>query len=672
MTNAGTIISYRALGGAGLQLDTGGVVTNSQGGLIAGEWIGVQLGHFDPSTTAAQGPLGTMTLVNQGNILAADGVGDGAAVWMYGPGTIINDKSGVIAGATHGTIVGNGAFNGVVNGGFGVVAYYQTTLINYGSIGGNRYSFDATNKGGGTNTVTNLIGIAPGSSFGGVVKGADGIALSTLELLSGASAGSVTSFGKVTVSGTYYSGYIGFGTIIVDNGARWSLGGTVASGTTIAFAPGGTGSLTIVSPAQMSGTITHFGVGDTLALAGITATTGTGPLPLGANDQLTIAGTGLMLQFDAATTGTVFAETVADGQTTITALCFCTDTLIETLAGPVKVQHLAVGDQVRTASGAIRPIVWIGTGRVLATRGRRGPATPVIVRKGALAPNVPTHDLRVTKGHSLYLDDVLIPVEFLVNHRSIAWDDQAQEVELFHIELETHDVLLANGAPAESYRDDGNRWLFRNANTGWDRPAPPPCAPVLTGGPVVDAVWQRLLDRAGPRPGWTLTEDPDLCLLVDGARVEAMALGGSVRVFSLPKRPASLRIASRSASPQELGFARDARVLGVALRRITLRDAVRSVVLNAADPRLTEGFHAYEPDLGLRWTDGEATLPPTTLDGFDGPDGVGAVCDRHHPLQRRPGDPGGVGATGLYPADSVSNTSPDGGSPRICRRCHSA
>jgi hypothetical protein len=36
-------------------------------------------------------------------------------------------------------------------------------------------------------------------------------------------------------------------------------------------------------------------------------------------------------------------------------------------------------------------------------------------------------------------------------------DDQAQEVTPYHIELETHDILLANGAPAESYRDGGNR-----------------------------------------------------------------------------------------------------------------------------------------------------------------------------------------------------------------------
>ncbi len=149
--------------------------------------------------------------------------------------------------------------------------------------------------------------------------------------------------------------------------------------------------------------------------------------------------------------------------------------------------------------GAARPVVWIGEGRVLATRGRRNAATPVIVRKGALADNVPDRDLLVTKGHALYIDDVLIPVEFLVNHRSILWDDHAQEVSIYHVELETHDVLLANGAPAESYRDDGNRWLFRNGNLGWNLAPKPPCAPVLTGGSVVDAVWRRLLDRGGGR-----------------------------------------------------------------------------------------------------------------------------------------------------------------------------
>jgi hypothetical protein len=258
-------------------------------------------------------------------------------------------------------------------------------------------------------------------------------------------------------------------------------------------------------------------------------------------------------------------------------------------------------------------------GRVLAARGLRNAATPVIVRKNALANNVPHSDLRMTKAHSLSIEGVLIPVEYLVNHRTILWDDHAQEVTIYHVELETHDVLLANGAPAESYRDDGNRWLFRNANSGWGLPPQEPCAPVLTGGPVVDATWRRLLERAGPRLGVPTTDDPDLHLLVDGRRVDAASSRGVLRIFRLAAGPTTVRIVSRSGVPQELGVARDPRCLGVGLRQITVTQGKRVRAIEAEDERLIAGFHAFEADIGLRWTDGDATMPADLHAGFAGP-----------------------------------------------------
>ena len=221
----------------------------------------------------------------------------------------------------------------------------------------------------------------------------------------------------------------------------------------------------------------------------------------------------------------------------------------------------------------------------------------------------------MTKAHSLYFDGVFIPAEFLVNHHSIVWDDRAQEVEIYHIELESHDVLIANGAEAESYRDDGNRWLFQNANDGWHLPPKDACAPVLTGGPVVDAVWSRLLDRAGPRKLPAMTDDADLHLIVDGQWIDVSRRVGDDVVFYIPWQPNAVRIVSRDVVPAEFGIARDPRSLGVALRQIAVHRGLKRTVVTATDPSLTDGFHEYEPVDDVRWTNGNATLPAALFAG---------------------------------------------------------
>ena len=227
--------------------------------------------------------------------------------------------------------------------------------------------------------------------------------------------------------------------------------------------------------------------------------------------------------------------------------------------------------------------------------------------------------MRLTKGDSLFVDGVLIPVEHLVNHRSIIWDERAREVTIYHIELETHDVLIADDTPAESYRDDGNRWQFRNANSGWGLPPQPACAPVLTGGPIVDAVWRRLVDRTASRNGPPLTDEPDLHLLVDGRRIDAIRRSDSEYAFRFTATPRNVRIRSRAAVPQEIGTARDERALGVALRRIVLAQPLRQRTIDAKDTSLTDGFHTFEADHAFRWTNGDAAIPAELFSGAHGP-----------------------------------------------------
>ena len=339
-----------------------------------------------------------------------------------------------------------------------------------------------------------------------------------------------------------------------------------------------------------------------------------------------------------------------NGGAYVGAICFLRGARIATPCGEVPVEQLAVGDRVLTASGAARPIVWIGVGHALAVCGRRSAATPVIVRKGALGDNTPNKDLHITKGHSLYIDGVLIPVELLVNHRSILWDDRAREVTIYHVELDEHDILVANGAAAESYRDDGNRWLFLNANEGWDQPPKPPCAPVLTGGPVVDAIWRRLRDRSGRARPVPLTEEPDLHLRVDGQRVDATMRIGGAYFFTLNAPGQEVRIVSRAAVPQELGLSYDPRCLGVALRSLAIRRETPFRVTEADSPSLTDGFHGYEADGGFRWTDGDAGVPLDLLEIFNGAVGaveIGTDGGMHDTLPRpRRAMPGRLRATG--------------------------
>jgi hypothetical protein len=76
---------------------------------------------------------------------------------------------------------------------------------------------------------------------------------------------------------------------------------------------------------------------------------------------------------------------------------------------------------------------------------------------------------------------------------------------------------------------------------------------------------------------------------------------------------------SRSASPQELGLARDPRELGVALRRIIVRKGTQFRIIEVNDARLSEGFHTFESDNGFRWTDGDAAVPAEFFAGFTGP-----------------------------------------------------
>ena len=77
---------------------------------------------------------------------------------------------------------------------------------------------------------------------------------------------------------------------------------------------------------------------------------------------------------------------------------------------------------------------------------------------------------------AVYVSDTLIPISCLINGSSIV-QVKVDAVTYYHVELAQHDVLLAEGLPAESYLDADDRANFANGATpGWlaaDRRRPP-------------------------------------------------------------------------------------------------------------------------------------------------------------------------------------------------------
>jgi ELWxxDGT repeat protein len=182
--------------------------------------------------------------------------------------------------------------------------------------------------------------------------------------------------------------------------------------------------------------------------------------------------------------------------------CYVAGTHILTDHGERDVSALSIGDAVVTVSGETRPVKWLGhrryAGRFLAANPN---VQPIRFRAGSLGNGLPRRDLLVSPEHAMFLDGVLVPARALANGSTVV-RDRVERVDYFHVELETHDVLLAEGAPSESFLDDDSRGMFHNASefAALYHDAPDPgtfYAPRVTEGYELEAIRRRLAEIAG-------------------------------------------------------------------------------------------------------------------------------------------------------------------------------
>ena len=203
---------------------------------------------------------------------------------------------------------------------------------------------------------------------------------------------------------------------------------------------------------------------------------------------------------------------------------------------------------------------------------------------------------------------MLIQARQLVNDASIRRDDSRRVVTYFHVELERHAIVLADGLSCESYLESGNRGQFDDGGSvvaldpdQGRRDDPLACAPLVTDGAIVEPIWRRLAERAGPHvsgvPSRTTTGDADLRLVLPTGRVlrpEPVGRDGR-HVFRLgAAAPRQVRLRSRRSAPSDIRpWIDDRRQLGVAVAGIE--------VLTGAGESAMATIPVDDPSLSVGW-----------------------------------------------------------------------
>lgn len=144
-------------------------------------------------------------------------------------------------------------------------------------------------------------------------------------------------------------------------------------------------------------------------------------------------------------------------------ICFCTGTRIATPQGDVPVEDLAPGDSVCLADGRISTVRWVGRQTVVASLVHPVQGLPIRITAGAFGENLPKRDLLVSPGHAFAFGDVLVQAGALVNGSTIRHETPVPRVFTYwHVELDEHALLLAEGVPAESFLDSAEPTAFDN------------------------------------------------------------------------------------------------------------------------------------------------------------------------------------------------------------------
>jgi hypothetical protein len=196
------------------------------------------------------------------------------------------------------------------------------------------------------------------------------------------------------------------------------------------------------------------------------------------------------------------------GHVTTTPVCFMAGTMVATPTGLRAIETLEAGDLVLTSEGAAAPVRWLGVQTVSTRFADPVRVMPIRVRAGAMGDGLPRRDLLVSPCHALLVDGILIQAGALVNGTSIARETDVPEIfTYYHVELNDHSLILAEGVPAETFVDNIDRMAFDNWAERGDEAeaiAEMDYPRAQSARQVPAATRQRLSARGDALLGWTL------------------------------------------------------------------------------------------------------------------------------------------------------------------------
>ncbi len=161
-------------------------------------------------------------------------------------------------------------------------------------------------------------------------------------------------------------------------------------------------------------------------------------------------------------------------------ICFAKGTQILTDNGQVAVEDLTEGDRLQTKDDGAQEIHWIGQRKMSGARLHAMPhLRPIRIKKGALDLGEPDKDLLISPEHRVLIkgrgaqalfntDEVLVTARDLLNDRSILIDHSLKDVTYYHLMLDRHQIVWANGVECESFHP-ANTSLQAIENTQRDR-----------------------------------------------------------------------------------------------------------------------------------------------------------------------------------------------------------